>query len=223
MISRYDAELNQTDNNLGALFDLIKSLQLDKNTIVVLMADHGDNLGDNQFFMKMSSTARGNLQRNNLGLPLLITAPGLKNKGITKQDQIIQSIDIAPSLLTMVGIKPSERMQGKSFNSILGTDKDINDFAYAFSIRYDLIKIGEAFKTSFSLESLIGKDWKLDYSKETDLIKSKTKSEQYYLYHLSNDPSEKSDIASSNNQKVIELKKVLESKRIIYSLSLIHI
>ncbi len=217
LISRYDAELNQTDYNLNALFDLIKSLKLDKNTIIVLMADHGDNLGDNQFFMKMSSTARGNLQRNNLGLPLLITAPGLKNKGAIKQDQVIQSIDIAPSLLAMVGLKPSDRMQGKSFNEILGTNKDINDYAYAFSIRYDLIKIGEIFKTSFTLESLIGKDWKLDYSKETDLIKLKTKSEQYYLYHLSNDPSEKIDLARTNPQKVDDLKKVLESKRTIYS------
>ncbi|MBC7538045.1 MAG: sulfatase-like hydrolase/transferase [Bacteriovorax sp.] len=213
--SRYDAELNQTDSNLKALFETIKELKLDKNTIIILLSEHGDNLGENGFYMKMSPTAKGNLQRNNLGFPLIVKTPSLNGKH--KQDQIIQTIDLAPTLLEMVGLKPDLKMQGKSFMDIVGTKKEINDYAYSFSIVFDFLKLGLQVKTMNKLESLIGKDWKLDHSIQIEISKMRPIKEEYFLYNLNNDPNESMDLSLKNKKKLKEMQQILSIKRIYYS------
>lgn len=214
LVSRYDAELNQTDARLLPLFKKIKELNLDKNTIIILTSDHGDNLGENGFFMKMSPLAQGNLLRNNLGFPLLVKLP--LQKGI-KQEQIMQSIDLAPSILEMLNLKVPSSMQGKSFVKILNSDEEINDYAYAYSVRYDQVKLGEVVKKAFRLESIIGKEWKLDYSFQTEFSTGKFVDENYYLYHLKSDPLEKTNLIKKSSAKFAELKKVLQDKREAYS------
>lgn len=213
LISRYDAELNQTDSNLKVLFDKIKELNLDKNTIIILMSDHGDNLGENGYFMKMSPTAQGNLHRANLGFPLLIKLPALKKLHI--QNQIIQSIDMAPTLLELLGLKAPKSMQGKSFMNIIGKDTEINDYAYGYSIRFDQKKVGTFFESAFHLETIIGHEWKLDYSREINLKKSKPIEDKYLLYNLKNDPSESNNLINKVDykKKADDLKQILRKKR----------
>jgi uncharacterized sulfatase len=46
----YDAEVAYQDNYLGALFDTLASRSRDRETLTVIVADHGDGLGDHGFF-----------------------------------------------------------------------------------------------------------------------------------------------------------------------------
>ncbi len=46
----YDAEVAYQDSYLGALFDLLQSRSRDRDTMTVIVADHGDGLGEHNYF-----------------------------------------------------------------------------------------------------------------------------------------------------------------------------
>jgi arylsulfatase A-like enzyme len=210
LISRYDAELNQADFNLKSLFDTIETLKLDRNSIIVFLAEHGDNLGENDYFMKLSPNPRLNLQRVNRNFPLAIRTPTSKKKFF--QGQLVQTIDIAPSLLDMLGISPPGSMQGKSIKNILDSNQEINDYIYAYSKMDEWINLRPLPTTFYILESVHNKKWKLDYS-----LKNKNNSnlyeEKYFLFNLENDPQEKLNIYNDNPAVAKLLRSVLKHKR----------
>lgn len=215
LISRYDAELTQADYNLNALFKKIEDLKLDKNSIIVFLTEHGDYQGENGYFFKTSATAEGNLHNANLVIPLMIKAPGLKQR--QNQKQLIQLIDVAPSLLDMLEIKPDPRMQGKTFKDVLQTQKEINDYQYAYSVRYDFSPDAKIIHNIYELESLQDHRWKLDLAGKIQFPKKKLINEQYYLFDLKSDPDEKKDIFSKNSQIGKDLIKKMKEKKNFYS------
>lgn len=214
LISRYDAELTQADANLGPLFEKIKSLHLDKNTIVVFLSEHGDYLGENGYFMKPSPYALGNLHNANLNFPLIVKLPEQNKKFV--QNQIIQTIDVAPSILDLLGLSPGKSMRGRSFKSVMNTQKEINDFAYGYSERYDLLENSEKLLGVYRLETIQNAEWKLNSSlhyKEPILLIEKP---QYYLYNLKKDPEEKNNLANHKPGTLKKLIKVMEEKKKFY-------
>lgn len=216
LISRYDAELTQADYNLAALFEKIKSLNLDKNTVIVFLSEHGDYLGENGYFMKPSPGALGNLHNANLNFPLLIKLPNQSKK--VAQNQLFQTIDIAPTLLDILGLRSSEKMQGKSFKSVLNTNSSINEYAYGFSQRHE---VDEKTNTVFSvhqLETIQNTEWKLNSAFEFKEPLVKVDKPEFYLYNLKKDPSEKNNIIKSEPAIFERLKQAMVQKKIHYSL-----
>jgi len=214
LVSRYDAELAQADFNLSALFEKIKSLKLDKNSVIVFLSEHGDYLGENGYFMKPSPNALGNLHRANLNFPLIIKVPNLNNK--VMQNQIVQTIDVAPTLLDFLELSPDKKMQGKSLKEVLFSQKEINDFSYGYSKRYDLAN-NDKFVGIFELETLQNKDWKINTEQEFREPLLLVEKPQFYLYNLKKDPEEKVNLADREPKVLAQLKAKLEEKRKHYS------
>jgi arylsulfatase A-like enzyme len=205
LVSRYDAELRKADMYLGVLFEQISKLNLTKNTLIVFMADHGDNLGENNFFMKSSPTLKGNLHNANLNFPLVIKIPGKKSSN-KMQEQIVQTIDIAPTILDILEIPTFNKMQGKSLKPSLGNSTEVNDYAYGFSMRFNLAKYREHATSYNELEYVQNHQWKLGRSRNYNLPDKKFKKEEYVLYNLVTDPDEKNNLISKN---IIEKEKLL--------------
>lgn len=212
--SRYDAELRKADFYLGSFFEQISKLGLEKNTLIVFMADHGDNLGENNFFMKSSPEGLGNLHSANLNMPLAFKIPGIRNNK-KFQNQLIQTIDIAPTILDILTIAPPKEFQGKSFkNNILG-DTDINDFLYGFSLRFELEKYGEEATAYYEHDYLIDHNFKYQRSKKYSMKNRELKSEEYYLFDRTKDPEELKNILNKQTKEYYE--KIIYLKRGKYS------
>lgn len=211
----YDAEIAEADYYLQPLFDKIKQLNMEKNTIVVLLTEHGDYQGENGYFFKTAANAEGNLHNVNLNIPFILKIPNLSEQ--VRQQQIIQLIDIAPSLIDLLGIKSPPTMQGKSFKQILGTNKEINDYSFGYSIRYGFVKLELNENFYYKLESLQNHNWKLNHSEQYEFPKRNFIKEEYFLYDLKNDPNESLNIANKNLKKLEELKVILKVKRDLYS------
>jgi arylsulfatase A-like enzyme len=101
------------DKKVAFILDLLKRDQLDKNTIVVFMADHG------------RAMPRGKQWPYDSGLhiPLIIywpegnsdlPAPAQYHRG-EKSDQLISSIDLSATTLALASIEKPSRMQGQVF------------------------------------------------------------------------------------------------------------
>ncbi|MFA6238500.1 MAG: sulfatase-like hydrolase/transferase [Bacteriovorax sp.] len=216
LISRYDAEFNQADFNLSPLFAKIKELKLDQNSIIVFLSEHGDYLGENGYFMKPASSAQGNLHNANLNFPLAIKIPRMKAKN-KFQNQIIQTMDLTPTFLDLLGIKPDLKMQGKSFKNIIDTALEINDFAYGYSVRQNFSELDRSINSYLELDTIQNHEWKLNCSREFKLPSKKFMNEKYFLFNLKKDPEEKMEISKKESAVFKKLKTVLLEKRHHYS------
>lgn len=104
------------DRKAGQLLQEIHDAGLADNTIVMFWSDHGNGLPRFKRFTYDSGSR----------VPLIVRAPeklrahaGLSGRG-SKDDRMINLMDLAPTVLRLAGIQPPEHMQGIPF---LGPDK----------------------------------------------------------------------------------------------------
>lgn len=210
LVDLYDAELSDADHNLAEFFNEIKNLNLEKNTIIVFMSEHGDYLGESGYFMKVAVTGKGNLHNANLSYPLMINYPPLK--GPRRQKQMIQTIDLAPTFLEMLGVSVPEGMQGKSFLKMLGNDTELNDYAFSAAIRKRNFKD----KGQFDVQALQNREWKYNFYEHRDFDNKIIESEEN-LYNLVNDPDETNDLVNKELKELQTMREVIKQKRIFYA------
>lgn len=107
-LALYDEEVRHTDAVLARLFDALTEHGLDERTIVVVTSDHGEAFGEHGNFRHGTS-----MYQEVLHVPLIWRAPGLIAAG-RRVDEAVGLVDVAPTLLDLVGIEPREGVQGVS-------------------------------------------------------------------------------------------------------------
>ena len=116
-MAMYDEGIHWTDADLAPLFAYLERSGLSENTIVVFNADHGEEF-DEHGVISHGQTYYDGVVRT----PLVITAPGMPRAG-RAIEQLTQNIDIAPTLLDMVGVERPRGWSGRSLKTALaGTE-----------------------------------------------------------------------------------------------------
>jgi arylsulfatase A-like enzyme len=116
LIHGYKACVSFADAQVGRILDELKALCLDKNTVVVLVGDHGWSLGNHGDWCKHSNFEVVN------NTPLIINAPGIK-KGV-KLNQIAELVDIYPTICKLAGLPVPAQAEGNSLDILLKKGKD---------------------------------------------------------------------------------------------------
>ena len=109
----YAGEVAYSDFALGNLFGFLRENELEKNTLVVITADHGEGLGDHQ------EPTHGVFAYNTtLHIPLIIYQPRIfpEPKAVRR---MVRHIDLMPTVLDIVGIKIPREVQGHSLIPII--------------------------------------------------------------------------------------------------------
>lgn len=102
----YYACASFVDAQIGLVLNELKRLELDKNTIIVLLGDHGWHLGEHDFWGKHT------LMNEATHAPLIVSLPGNKP---AKTESIVEFVDIYPTLCEACDLKCPEHIQGQSF------------------------------------------------------------------------------------------------------------
>jgi len=125
----YDGEIAFTDEQVGRCVSWMEENGLEKNTIIVIMGDHGEGLGSH------GELAHGYyIYDYAIQVPFLIVTPFEKFQNIRIPSQV-RTIDIYPTLLEMVGIGVPEENQGESLlDMIFHPNKNKNHYAYSESL-----------------------------------------------------------------------------------------
>jgi arylsulfatase A-like enzyme len=110
----YAAEVTMTDHWLAVLFDRLRALGLERETIVVLVSDHGHLLGEYGWTGKISAILHPPL----IQVPFILVDPKRRAAG-TATDWFAQTHDIGPTLLDMTGVKRPGTMDGTSLVPLL--------------------------------------------------------------------------------------------------------
>jgi hypothetical protein len=108
-IDRYRNALNYADAALGQLLQGLRRRGLDRETLFVILGDHGEAFGQHE----------GNyghtlfLYEENLRVPLLLVAPGLI-RGEERVQRVATLLDTAPTVLDLLGLAVPDCYQGRS-------------------------------------------------------------------------------------------------------------
>ena len=103
---RYDNEVFYTDLWLGKLLIWAREQQWWKDTVLIISADHGEAFGEHGFY-KHAFEIWDVLTR----VPLMISGPGIKPRRI---DERRSHLDLAPTILDLMGFPPEPEFMGKS-------------------------------------------------------------------------------------------------------------
>ena len=104
----YDGEIAYADACVGKLLDALRKHGLYDETMIAVMADHGESLGAHG-----ESTHGVFLYDETLHVPLLIKLP--LNRGAGRRiESRTGLVDVAPTVLAAAGLTPPPEMQGQS-------------------------------------------------------------------------------------------------------------
>jgi len=106
LIARYDGELRFVDEQLGRLRERLEELGRWDDTLVVVMADHGEEFWDHGAF-EHGHTHHEEL----LHVPLVVRRP-VGPVGVENADRVRQ-LDIAPTILEFAGLPPIAELPGR--------------------------------------------------------------------------------------------------------------
>jgi N-acetylglucosamine-6-sulfatase len=114
LYKQYCETVHGLDENIGRVLKYLDDTGLSKSTLVIYMADNGFELGEHGFYDKRDAF------EESIRIPMLAYAPGMIKPG-TKITQMVQNIDIAPTVLDTAGVQlpKSAGMDGQSFLPLL--------------------------------------------------------------------------------------------------------
>jgi arylsulfatase A-like enzyme len=121
----YDASIRYADDVFKSFFAELSRLGLDRDLTVVLTSDHGEE------FREHGKMVHEQIYRETLHVPLIVLHPGID--AARRAAAVVQSIDIAPTLYELAGIRPGNRISGQSLVPLLAGLPGDRTQAYAES------------------------------------------------------------------------------------------
>jgi len=183
--SKYNGECTFVDRYIGEILDALAKDGLDKDTAIIVFADHGEAFGEHRKFFH-GETIYDEVQH----VPLLIHVPGIKPRKI---DDPVMLIDLAPTVLDLIKGEIPKSFRGVSLlGAMLGDSLPKERRVYAEMMPCHELMLDHRF--------LVEGHWKL-YYKVTDNV--------FELYDLEHDPSEQHNLWDKERDKGADLRRKL--------------
>lgn len=129
----YDSTVRATDDRLSRILDQLEEMGELEDTYVVFTSDHGEELYDhNRYFYHGASIYDGVVR-----IPLIISGPELQ-RGL-RVPGVVRNIDIAPTVLDLLGLPDAPEMEGTSLGPVLRGETAVPDVDHAIIEWQDLI------------------------------------------------------------------------------------
>jgi arylsulfatase A-like enzyme/predicted Zn-dependent protease len=186
--SGYDREISYVDACFGDLVKRLRDGGLLDRSVLVVVGDHGESLGEHG-----EDTHGYFLYDATLRVPFILRAPGLVPRGLTVGGPV-ELVDVAPTVLDLLGLPPLEKAQGKSLRPrIEGTDDGRLAVAHAETLMPRL---------EYGLAALhMIRDPRYKY----------IEAPRPELYDIEKDPGERHDLASGEADRSREMAAILSA------------
>lgn len=192
----YDGEISYLDFHLGRLLDALEQSGKLKDTIIVIMADHGESLGERGVYKHSSQ-----LYNEQTRVPMMIHLPGLSPRSIKAY---VSTIDLGPTILNAVGLDYPKECAGVSVVPLMRGQPFTHPPVY-----------GE--QTTQEVSPFVRPEQQLDPGQKKYMIITQDGfkliyNRDYYnfeLFDLSNDPWELRNLYDRMPERAAEMKKRL--------------
>lgn len=116
VVDSYDTSIRYVDHYVRELVSFIKNSGVFDDLLLILTADHGQELGDHGCFM------HGRLYDEVIHIPLILWSP--KNFDKIEVDELVRMIDIPATILHILNVQIPKTFRGKSVLPIINGKKE---------------------------------------------------------------------------------------------------
>ncbi len=199
----FAAMIAHIDNSVGSILDLLDELNIDGDTIIFFSSDNGAlKVGSERFDNNGPLRGyKGDLLEGGIRVPMIVSWPGRVKKGETS-DAVWHFADFLPTATELAGISPPAEVDGISvLPMLLGKPQNTADRFIYWENHW---KVDKVFQERGFQQAVRWKNWKavrLDPAMSLE------------LYDLSDDLSEKRNLAVHNPEIVSLLENYLKTAR----------
>ncbi|MDF7823633.1 sulfatase-like hydrolase/transferase [Pontiellaceae bacterium B12227] len=118
-VRRFAAQGYTVDQQVGLMIKKLKELGQLENTVIIYTSDNGRFQGTHGLFDKCI------LYEEAVRAPLIVF-DGRKAKQGRREDALISSVDMAPTILSLAGVKRPKIMQGRDFSGVLNQTQELS-------------------------------------------------------------------------------------------------
>lgn len=122
--NKYKALISMCDSYLGKVLDFMDEHDMWKDTMLIVNTDHGYLLGEHQWWSKTVMPTYNEVAHT----PLFIWDPRSGVKG-ERRKELVQTIDLAPTLLDYFGVEIPKDMHGYPLKDTIACGKKVRDYA----------------------------------------------------------------------------------------------
>lgn len=127
----YCAEVTYVDHWFGKFYDKLEEQGLLENTMVVVTSDHGFLFGEHSWLGKHARILFQDIART----PLMVNSPEVKAG--TEYNELVQMVDLSPTILKTLGIEVPSSMHGKSLTALWNEgDRSADDISSRDSLLF---------------------------------------------------------------------------------------
>ena len=112
VIASYLALVTLLDDCVGQIMAALRAAATLDDTLVVLVSDHGDQLGEHGMAGKM-----GSLYEASIRVPLVLRLPGAAHAG-AERSQLVELVDLFPTICDLLGVPHPEGAQAPAGRSL---------------------------------------------------------------------------------------------------------
>ena len=187
----YDEAVKIADNKVGNLIDILTNKNILEDTILVILSDHGESLGEHGIYFDHHG-----LYDETIKIPMIINHPMIDQVGCVSE--FVQITDIAPTILDLINLSHDMSFDGSSLvKHMMGKNDSFSRNAIlaeeAHTQRKRMIRTDE-YKCIWSIRNNnICRYCCMEHGAETE------------LYNLIDDPNENDNIAGNKPTKVNNL------------------
>jgi arylsulfatase A-like enzyme len=228
----YDGCTRQFDDCVGRILTSLRKNGLDRNTIVIITGDHGDDLYEPGVTLGHGLTFNGALHANHV--PMIVHVPGTDPRVIP---ETVRLIDVAPTLADLAGAPHPTSWEGSSFASWLRGEGPREHRPFYGETGFPFIQfrvpgverpqlppmdemtvIEKEFNYQFVLkpeyrEPLVAAKQRCLRTRDWKLVCTPTVggSRHFGLFHLATDPNGETDLATSRPEVLTPMRTALET------------
>ena len=185
----YDATVAEADERLGGIVRALEEAGVWDNTLFVLLADHGEALGEHGSWQHDQS-----VYQELIRVPLVIRLPGNAFAG-TRVSEPVTLLDVAPTIVDFLGAPElADGFRGRSLLPLIEGRTDEN-LMRVTAMRHNKKKYYRPHKENRGDLNLVIRqgEWKGIWNAET---------ESFELYDLGRDPGESEDVSAAEPELV---------------------
>jgi len=182
----YDGEIAYVDQQLGRLFEAVEQKSGLRNTVVAVLSDHGESLGDHGEY-----THGVFLYESTLHIAFLLAGPGVP-AGVRIHQQA-RTIDLLPTVLDLLGEPPLPEVQGTSLTPLFHGKAPVAPYSYAETL-FPKMNMGWA-----ELRAIRTNRWKYIRAPKPE------------LYDLVQDPGETTNVIAGHSKEAETLEATLKT------------
>jgi len=122
----YDGGIKAFDDAVGELIEYMNKKDLIKNTIIIVVTDHGENLYEGNLGMSHGEHLRGSYTTR---IPFIISGKNITKKNLRIHNTVRQ-VDFVPTILDMLKLEGGENMDGVSLMPLIEGKGELKLYAY---------------------------------------------------------------------------------------------